>query len=140
MAKFTCISTVHGFNSVGFYSSIMTKADHVICVSNSVKTFILKHYKTPNEKITVIPRGIDLVTFNPQNGRDHEFIKDFKQQHHLQDKWVITTVGRITQLKDLETFIKAIALLKENHSHVIGLIVGGVREDKQDYFNSTAKP
>ena len=129
------ISTVHGFNSVGFYSSIMTKADHVICVSNSVKTFIQKHYKIPNENITVIPRGIDLVTFNPQN-IDHEFIKDFKQQHHLQDRWIITTVGRITQLKDIETFIKAIALLKHEHSHVIGLIVGGVRDDKRDYFSS----
>lgn len=129
------ISTVHGFNSVGFYSSIMTKADHVICVSTSIKTFIQKHYKTPEEKITVIPRGIDLVTFNPQN-IDHEFIEDFKRQHHLHTKWIITTVGRITQLKDLETFIKAIALLKENYPHVIGLIAGGVREDKQEYFTS----
>ena len=29
------VSTVHGFNSVGFYSSIMQKSDAVICVSNS---------------------------------------------------------------------------------------------------------
>ena len=27
------VSTVHGFNSVGFYSSIMQKSDAVICVS-----------------------------------------------------------------------------------------------------------
>lgn len=129
------VSTVHGFNSVGFYSSIMTKADHVICVSNSVKTFIQKHYQTPDKKITVIPRGIDLDTFNPDN-INNEFIKDFKQQYNLHDKWIITTVGRITQLKDIETFIKAIALLKNEYPHVIGLIVGGIREDKNGYFSS----
>ena len=37
------VSTVHGFNSVGFYSSIMQKADAVICVSNSIKEYIQKH-------------------------------------------------------------------------------------------------
>ena len=36
------VSTVHGFNSVGFYSSIMQKADAVICVSNSIKEYIQK--------------------------------------------------------------------------------------------------
>ena len=33
------------FNSVGFYSSIMQKADAVICVSNSIKEYIQKIIK-----------------------------------------------------------------------------------------------
>ena len=49
---------------------------------------------------------------------------------------VVSTIGRITQLKDLETFIRAIAMIKNTTPDVIGLIVGGVREDKQNYFES----
>lgn len=129
------VSTVHGFNSVNFYSSIMAKADAVICVSNSIKEYIQKHYHTQEEKITVIPRGIDLKLFNPNN-LDKQFIADFKKQYDLDDKFIVSTVGRITQLKDLETFIRAIAIAKETIPQIKALIVGGVHIDKQNYFES----
>lgn len=129
------VSTVHGFNSVGFYSSIMQKADAVISVSNSIKEYIQKHYQTNENKITVIPRGIDLELFNPKN-IDETFIENFKKQFNLKDKFVISSVGRVTQLKDYETFIKAILLVKKEIPNIIGLIVGGVRSDKEDYLNS----
>jgi glycosyltransferase involved in cell wall biosynthesis len=129
------VSTVHGFNSVGFYSSIMQKSDTVICVSNSIKEYIQKHYKTPENKITVIPRGIDLELFNPKN-IDNDFIENFKKEFNLKDKFIVSSVGRVTQLKDYETFIKAILLVKKEIPNIIGLIVGGVRSDKENYLNS----
>ena len=133
--KIKVVSTVHGFNSVGFYSSIMQKADAVICVSNSIKEYIQKHYQTNENKITVIPRGIDLELFNPKNV-DETFIKNFKKEFNLEDKFVVSSVGRVTQLKDYETFIKAIMLVKKEIPNIVGLIVGGVRSDKEDYLNS----
>jgi glycosyltransferase involved in cell wall biosynthesis len=132
------VSTVHGFNSVGFYSSIMQKADAVICVSNSIKEYIQKHYKTSESKITVIPRGIDLELFNPKN-IDNDFINNFKKEFHLENKFIVSSVGRVTQLKDYETFIKAISLIKKEIPNVVALIVGGVRSDKEDYLNSLKK-
>ncbi|GGD40746.1 glycosyl transferase [Malaciobacter pacificus] len=132
---FKVVSTVHGFNSVGFYSSIMQKSDSVICVSNSIKEYIQKNYHTNESKITVITRGIDLDVFNPQYV-DNKFIDDFVLENKLRNKFIVTSVGRVTQLKDYETFIKSISLIKKQKENVIGLIVGGVREDKQDYFNS----
>ena len=129
------VTTVHGFNSVSPYSEIMTKSDSVICVSEAIKTYIQKHYKTQEKKITVIPRGIDLDKFNPKN-LDQAFMERFKTEYHLKDQRIITTVGRITQLKDHQTFIEAIASLKKSDPDIVGLIVGGVRDDKQEYFNS----
>jgi glycosyltransferase involved in cell wall biosynthesis len=129
------VTTVHGFNSVSPYSAIMTKSDSVICVSGAIKAYIQEHYQTDEKKITIIPRGIDLEKFNPEN-LDKVFIENFKTEYHLEDKRIITTVGRITQLKDHQTFIRAIALLKKSDPNIAGLIVGGVREDKQDYFDS----
>ncbi len=133
--KIKVVSTVHGFNSVGFYSSIMQKSDAVICVSNSIKEYIQKHYQTNENKITVIPRGIDLELFNPKN-IDETFIENFKKEFNLRDKFIVSSVGRVTQLKDYETFIKAILLVKKEIPNIIGLIVGGVRSDKEDYLNS----
>ena len=133
--KIKVVSTVHGFNSVGFYSSIMQKSDAVICVSNSIKEYIQKHYNTPENKITVIPRGIDLELFNPKN-IDNDFIENFKKEFNLENKFIISSVGRVTQLKDYETFIKAILIVKNEIPNVKALIVGGVRSDKEDYLNS----
>ena len=45
-------------------------------------------------------------------------------------------MGRVTQLKDYETFIKAILIVKKEIPNVKALIVGGVRSDKEDYLNS----
>ena len=129
------VTTVHGFNSVSAYSKIMSMGDKVICVSGAIKSYIQEHYQTEEEKITVIPRGIDLEKFNPEN-LDKEFIEDFKKEYSLDNKHIITTVGRITQLKDHQTFIRAIASVKQNSVNVVGLIVGGVREDKQAYAHS----
>lgn len=133
--KIKVVSTVHGFNSVGFYSSIMQKADAVICVSNSIKEYIQKHYQTSESKITVIPRGIDLQLFNEKN-IDNRFIENFKKEFNLENKFIVSSVGRVTQLKDYETFIKAILIVKNELPNIVGLIVGGVRSDKEDYLNS----
>ena len=132
------VSTVHGFNSVGFYSRIMTKADAVICVSNSIKEYIQKHYQTQDEIITIIPRGIDLELFNPQN-IDENFCLKFRKDFHLENKFIISSVGRVTQLKDYETYIHAVAIVKKNIPNVVALIVGGVRKDKEEYLDSLKK-
>lgn len=127
------VSTVHGFNHVGPYSRIMTRADRVICVSQAIRAFIQHHYQVPDERIRLIPRGIDLARFHPQGG-DPCWMEFFAREQGLAGRFVIAAVGRITQLKDLETFIRAVAELQTRRPEVLGLIVGGVRGDKQGYF------
>ncbi len=129
------VTTVHGFNSVNAYSRVMTFGDRVICVSRSIKEYVQKHYSVPEEKIVVIPRGVDLKLFNPDN-IDREFMQDFKQKYQLDGRLIISSVGRITQLKDYETFIRGVVLAKEKLPTVVGLIVGGVRADKESYRQS----
>ncbi|MCC7300359.1 MAG: glycosyltransferase family 4 protein [Verrucomicrobia bacterium] len=127
------VTTVHGFNSVSRYSAIMTKGDAVICVSNPVKEYIQKNYGTPDKKITVIHRGIDPSEFDPEK-LNQNWIDSFKTQFGLHGNYVVTTVGRITELKDYETFIRAIAACAAKIPNIRGLIVGGVRHDKQTYY------
>ncbi len=132
------VTTVHGFNSVNPYSRVMTYGDRVICVSGAIKTYIQQHYGVPDDIVHVIPRGIDLDTFNPDN-LDDDFMQSFKAEHKLAGRFVVTSVGRITQLKDYETFIRAIDSLRTEFPEILGLIVGGVHEDKMNYFQTLQK-
>jgi glycosyltransferase involved in cell wall biosynthesis len=105
----------------------------VICVSNAIKDYIQEHYQVPDEKIAVIPRGVDLQLFDPERV-DSKFVDELTEKYRLKGRFVVTAIGRITQLKDYETFIRGIVAAREIIPEVCGLIVGGVRQDKQAYF------
>jgi glycosyltransferase involved in cell wall biosynthesis len=132
--KLPFITTVHGFNSVNAYSAIMTKGDHVITVSNAIKEYINSNYThIDRDRCHVIHRGLDKDEFD-LNKVDHNWIDQFQKKYSLKSHYIVTSVGRITQLKDYETFIQAIALLQKKIPHIKGLIVGGVNRDKTKYY------
>ncbi|MBD9469051.1 glycosyltransferase [Pseudoxanthomonas sp. PXM01] len=58
------VTTMHGLNSPGRYSAVMTYGERVICVSDTVRRYLLQHYlRTDPGKLVVIPRGIDPAQF-----------------------------------------------------------------------------
>lgn len=58
------VTTMHGLNSPSWYSAIMARGERVICVSETVRAYLLQHYpKTDPGKLRVIPRGIDIAAF-----------------------------------------------------------------------------
>jgi glycosyltransferase involved in cell wall biosynthesis len=120
-------------NSVSRYSRVMTRGDRVICVSDVVRDYILKNYSVDESRVSVIQRGVDMDLFNPDS-TDQEFMQDFRQRFGLENRFVVTSVGRITWLKDYESFIRAIARCRESIPDIAGVIVGGVREDKRSYL------
>lgn len=58
------MTTVHGLNSPSRYSAIMARGERVICVSDTVRGYVLKHYPDVDPaRLQVIPRGIDPSAF-----------------------------------------------------------------------------
>lgn len=129
------VTTVHGFNSVSKYSEIMTTGARVIYGSTSIREYVLKNYAVDPAKLRYVPRGIDTELFDPAK-LDRSFIEEFKQQHGLAGKYILTIVGRITEWKGHDTFIRAVAAIHKIHPNVVGVIAGGVWHDKQDYLDS----
>ena len=125
------VTTVHGIYSVNAYSKIMTKGEAVICVSEVLRDYVRKNFGTDDRKITVIQRGVDVEYFHPDR-MDHDFIATFKTEFKLWDNYIVTSVGRITYLKDYETFIKAVALAKDHIPALRGVIIGGAGGDKEN--------
>ena len=126
------VSTVHGINSVSAYSRIMTRADRVICVSHAVRDHLQLHYGTPDTVLRVIHRGLDAAAFDPARV-DAAFLANFRQEHQLAGCFVATSVGRITPLKDYETFVRGVALARQEIPNLVGVIVGGTHNRRQDY-------
>ena len=126
------VSTVHGFNSVGAYSRIMTTGQRVICPSTAVVDFITKHYGTPADKIRLIPRGIDPLHFDPAR-LDTAFMAAFRREHGLDGRFVALGVGRITQLKGYDALIDATALARERVPNIKTVIVGGAEQARAEY-------
>lgn len=130
------ISTVHGFYSVNGYSAIMTKAEKVIAVSDSVVEYIHTHYPhCPHDSIVRIYRGINPKEFphgyQPSANWWQQVYQLFPQ---LEQKILITLPGRITRLKGHEYLFDLINSLKDQYP-VHGVVVGGADEKKQGYLD-----
>ena len=130
------VTTVHGFYSVNPYSAIMTKGERVICVSNSVKDYVLKNYpKVPREKLTVIHRGVDPEEFPYGYQPPADWLTQWKADYpQLEGKYVITLPGRITRWKGQLDFVQVIATLKSKGHSIHGLIAGDPHPKKIDFF------
>lgn len=126
------VSTVHGFNSVNAYSRIMTRADRVICVSHAIQAYLQQHYGTSEAVLRVIHRGLDATTFSPEH-LDAVFFERFRQEHNLADRFIATSVGRVTPLKDYETFIRGVVQARRDVPNLVGVIVGGTHADRRKY-------
>jgi glycosyltransferase involved in cell wall biosynthesis len=135
------VTTVHGFYSVNAYSAIMTKGEHVICVSNSVKNYVLKNYPDVEEnKLSVIHRGVDPEEF-PYNYKPPVDWHDTWQSNYPQllGQYVVTLPGRITRWKGQLDFIQVIAALKAADIPVHGLIAGDSHPKKMKFHEEVKR-
>ena len=131
------ITTVHGFNSISFYSSIMTKGERVIVVSKSIKLFIIKNYKINAKKIFLNYRGVDPKEFNINKLLSKEWINSWKKEYpRLKNKIVLCFPSRITRRKGHEDFINLIYRLKQDNLNIHGLIIRDPKSPSDKYFHS----
>ncbi len=67
------MTTAHGLNSPSRYSAIMARGERVICVSETVRAHMLRHYPaTDPTLLRVVPRGIDPAAFPRRPAPDLE--------------------------------------------------------------------
>ncbi|MCK9538094.1 glycosyltransferase [Dokdonella sp.] len=129
------VTTAHGLNSPGKYSAIMTRGDRVICVSNAVRDFLLRHYpRVDPARLVVIPRGIDPAYFPygylPDDSWREWFFAEFPQ---LAGAPLMTLPGRGTRLKGHADAIELVADLKARGISTRLLLLGARQEGREAY-------
>lgn len=125
------VATLHGLNHPCLYSSVMVRADRVICVSTAGRAFVRERYPwVPEARLAVIPRGVDLEAFDPAR-LDRGWTAAFRKEHGLEGKFVAAAIGRVSSLKGVDVLIRAVAALRE-WPELTALIVGGPQRHQEN--------
>ncbi len=129
------VTTVHGLNSPGWYSSIMARGDRVICVSNLVRDHVLRHYRnTSPQRLVLIPRGVDAAEFpfghQPDDAWRTRFFAEYPQ---LEGAPLLTLPARGTRLKGHANAIELLADLKDRGVEARLLLLGAREAGREAY-------
>ena len=132
------VTTVHGLNSPGRYSAIMTSGQQVICVSNTVAAYVRRHYpQVPEQRLRVIPRGVDLAAFARRARPDRAARRALVQAHPglAGDGPLLLLPGRGTRLKGHAQALELLAGLRAaGHGNVRLWMPGLVEPGREAYL------
>jgi glycosyltransferase involved in cell wall biosynthesis len=121
------ITTKHNTNAFrkkffwGFLDKILSlPANHIIAVSESVKTFISRFEYIPSRKINVIYHGINIDRFSKSTD-----IQTTRSKLNINKRdFVIGIAGRITEQKGHRYLLEAMSMLNSKYKNVKLLIIG----------------
>lgn len=102
----------------------MEHCQHVVVPSESIKQMLVKTYGI-QERVTVVPTGIDLEVYQKADGRS------LRQQHGWEESTVLISVGRLALEKNWRTLLAAVALVMERHNDV-RLVLLGDGDDRKE--------
>lgn len=130
------VTTMHGLNSVNAYSGIMARGERVICVSQTVRAHILKHYPgTDAACLRVIPRAVDPDEFPHGHRPEGDWRKRFISEHPALSgpaPW-LCLAGRGTRMKGHGHAIRLVADLRAAGIET-RLVLLGVREPGRSHY------
>ncbi|MCG2582465.1 MAG: glycosyltransferase family 4 protein [Marinobacter sp.] len=128
------VSTFHGMYSVNPYSAIMAKADHIIAVSDCVRDYVIRNFQVPEDKLTVVQRGVDVDGFRNRTLDSEWRSRILAEYPQLGDKRIIMMPGRISRWKGQLMFLEAMAEIVQKAPDCHGIIVGGVEPGKDRFM------
>jgi D-inositol-3-phosphate glycosyltransferase len=99
-------------------TKIVAGVDRIICATEAERTSIQVLYGADPAKVKVIPLGVDLDRFRPQDRQAA------RNALGLEDERIVLFVGRIEPLKGIDILINAAAMLDRDVDCSV-LIVGG---------------
>jgi len=131
------VTTMHGLNSPGRYSGVMARGERVICVSKTVRDYLLQHYpQTDPNKLIVIPRGIDTAQFPRVPVVDRALRLAFAEQHPQLggEGPLLLLPGRGTRLKGHVDALRLLAAMASNGSDACLWLPGAREAGREDYI------
>lgn len=119
-----------------WYNSVMARGDVVIANSNYTGNQIRKHYGITDQRVTVIPRGVDLRRFSPELVNSQR-VADLVRSWGLEpDRPIILQAARLSSRKGQRVVVEAASLLKNTNTlgNAVFVLAGDVQG--RDEFTS----
>ncbi|HOG23255.1 MAG TPA: lipopolysaccharide heptosyltransferase II [Candidatus Omnitrophota bacterium] len=117
------ITTCHGHYSVHPMSFVMGYGKRVIVISNAIGRRMIDEFRVPQDRIRLIPRGVDLS----------QFVFSLKRFEEKPKRFRIIHVGRFSPNKGQVEFLKALHLLRSRFPNFEALIVGAENRGRTRY-------
>jgi len=96
--------------------------NRIIAISDKIKRELIEDFSLPENKITVIYDGIDLLRFN------HTTAEKYRSDP---EEYVVAVISRLDENKGLECFIEAIPKIAEKFTKIHFIIVGTGRIEQK---------
>jgi glycosyltransferase involved in cell wall biosynthesis len=112
------------------YNSVMARSDTVIAVSHYMAKLIRERYRTPEERIAVVPRAFDPAKFDVSQVTRERIAAVRAQFAAAPDDKIALLAGRITRRKAQDHFVEALGLLKQQGLPVpLAVLAGEIEKD-----------
>jgi len=98
------------------------RADHIITISEFSKSEIIKYLDVPEEKISIMPCGVDLSLYH--SNYSEEEIEHVKQKHNIKGTYLLY-LGTLEPRKNIQRLIQAYSKLKIEIPKVPKLVLAG---------------
>jgi UDP-glucose:(heptosyl)LPS alpha-1,3-glucosyltransferase len=107
----------------------------IVAISDMVKEDIIKRYKVPEDRITVVYNGVDIERFHPRN---RQYREEIRKKLSIGDEFVMLFVSNNFRMKGLVFLMRALADLKKEGAPPFKLLVLG-RDRKAPYLRVAKK-
>jgi glycosyltransferase involved in cell wall biosynthesis len=122
------------------YNAIMASGDRVIGISDYVADHVATHYGVGNDRLRVIPRGVDLKVFDPEKVTEEQVDKLREAWQLDPAKRVIMLPGRLTKRKGHIWLLQSLhKLWQEGKADDVVCIMVGSRTAGSAYANRVEK-
>ncbi len=138
MANVPFVTTYHGIYNArsplkAFYNSIMARGDAIIANSEFTREHILAKHDVMPQRVTAIPRGVDLDVFDPAKISANDIAA-------VRGKWgvnpgqcVIFVPARLTRWKGQLVLIEAARMLQQRRPNAVKIILAGDDQGRRAY-------
>jgi glycosyltransferase involved in cell wall biosynthesis len=130
------LTSVHGLNSPGRYSGVLTRGDRVHCVSATVRAHVLKHWPaTPADKLVVIEPGIEPAEFPRGLAATPQWRAALAAAHpQLDGGQLLLLPDRGTRLKGHHDALDLLASLRADGLDARLWLLGVEQRGREDYL------
>jgi glycosyltransferase involved in cell wall biosynthesis len=104
----------------------ITKADHLIAITEATKQDIIKFYNTDPAKITVVYHGVDKYRFRLMQEGEENLVVDVKTKYNITKPYILY-IGNVQPRKNIQGLIKAYQQLRSSTDHNYQLVIAGAK-------------
>ena len=114
----------HGLAKIAGF--LYQRCDRVVVVTPAFKDYLVEHWHTPPDKISVVENGVETDLFSPG-----EVDAKLRNELGADGKFVVGYIGTMGMAHGLETLVEAAARLQNSAPQVLFLLVGeGAEKDR----------